>query len=98
MARQRLLKQQRLLTHQGLLHRLGAWLRVEQQLSAPVRTRGHGRQQRVRLRQRQALLRQLLEALPERQRLNLRPSGWWFWRALRWGGPGLLLGWILAQR
>jgi hypothetical protein len=52
----------------------------------------------VRVRQRQALVRQLLEALPERQRLNLLPSGWWFWRALRWGGPGLLLGWILARR
>ena len=89
---------QRLLQHQGLLHRLGAWLRVEQQLSTPVRAGGHRRQQRVRVRQRQALVRQLLEALPQQQRLNLMPSGWWFWRALRWGGPGLLLGWILARR
>jgi len=88
---------QRLLQHQGLLHRLGAWLRVEQQLTAPLRAGRHSRQQRVRLRQRQALVRQLLEALPEQQRLNLMPSGWWFWRALRWGGPGLLLGWILAR-
>ena len=88
---------QRLSQYQGLLHRLGAWLRVEQQLSTPVRAGGHRRQQRVRVRQRQALVRQLLEALPERQRLNLMPSGWWFWRALRWGGPGLLLGWILAR-
>ena len=89
---------QRLSQYQGLLHRLGAWLRVEQQLSTPVRAGGHRRQQRVRVRQRQALVRQLLEALPDQQRLNLLPSGWWFWRALRWGGPGLLLGWILARR
>lgn len=81
----------------ALLHRLSSWLKIERQLAAGSTIAGGNRQQRVRTRQRTDLVRRLLEVIPDQQRLLLPSSGWWFWRALRWGGPGVLLGLLLAK-
>jgi len=50
-----------------------------------------------RSRQRQHLARQIME-MPLEGWLRPQPSGEWLWRALRWGGPALALGWWLSQR
>jgi hypothetical protein len=50
-----------------------------------------------RSRQRQYLARQIME-MPLEGWLRPQPSGEWLWRALRWGGPALALGWWLSQR
>jgi hypothetical protein len=81
----------------ALLHRFSGWLQIERQLAAGSTIARGNRQQRVRIRQRTGLVRRLLEVIPDQQRLLHPSSGWWFWRALRWGGPGVLLGWLLAK-
>ncbi|KGG26024.1 hypothetical protein EV13_2801 [Prochlorococcus sp. MIT 0702] len=50
-----------------------------------------------RSKQRRHLARQILE-IPSEQLLRSKSSGEWTWRALRWGGPGVALGWWLSQR
>ncbi|MCH2566263.1 MAG: hypothetical protein MKZ93_06655 [Prochlorococcus sp. ALOHA_A2.0_51] len=49
-----------------------------------------------RSKQRRQLARQILE-IPSEQWLRPKSSGEWIWRALRWGGPGVALGWWLSQ-
>ncbi|MFM1811917.1 MAG: hypothetical protein RLZZ336_855 [Cyanobacteriota bacterium] len=73
----------------GLLHHLGALLSLPAQtrLASGVR----GRRQRQRL----ALAQRLLDPLPPALRAG--GSGEWFWRPLRWGTLGLLLGWWLLR-
>ena len=50
-----------------------------------------------RSKQRSQLARQILE-IPSEQWLRPKWSSEWIWRALRWGGPGVALGWWLSQR
>ncbi len=50
-----------------------------------------------RSKQRQHLARQIMEIASEGW-LRPKSSGDWLWRALRWGGPGVALGWWLSQR
>ena len=52
----------------------------------------------IRRVQQRRLLRQLMEADPESLNWLLTPErGQRFWRALRWGGPALVLGWWLTR-
>lgn len=83
-------------TPSGALKRLAFWLTLERQLMMRPSKR-LGRHHRLRWRQRSALMRQVLEGQPSQEVFRPAPSGWWFWRAMRWGGPGLLLGWLLAR-
>ncbi len=51
-----------------------------------------------RRRQQRQLIQQCVEADPEGFRwLVRRDRGQRFWKALRWGGPGLLIGWWLSR-
>ena len=55
-------------------------------------------QRSIRRIQQRRLLRQLMEADPESLNWLLTPErGQRFWRALRWGGPALVLGWWLTR-
>jgi len=49
--------------------------------------------------QRQQLLKTIMDGspMPPEGWLSSKPSGALFWRALRWGGPGIALGWWLSQ-
>ncbi|MFM8606238.1 MAG: hypothetical protein ACKOBY_12100 [Cyanobium sp.] len=73
-----------------MLHHLAAVLNLAGRLSqegsgAPLRRR----------RQRLSLAQRLLDPLPQGLR-SPDQSAERFWRAIRWGGPGLLLGlWLL---
>lgn len=51
-----------------------------------------------RRRQQRQLIQQYVAADPEGFRwLVRRDRGQRFWKALRWGGPGLLIGWWLSR-
>ena len=74
------------------LHGLRSLLRVQ-----PRNWEGNDRRSRRRSQQRR-LLQQLIAADPDALGWLIKPErGHRFWRALRWGGPGLLLGWWLAR-
>ncbi len=47
--------------------------------------------------QRRRLIQQLVEGQNNLQWMRRPESNKLFWRALRWGGPGLLLGCVLAK-
>ena len=82
----------RQLRSRGGLHGLRSLLRYQ-----PRSWEGQDRRSLRRVQQRR-LLRQLLEADPESLNWLITPErGQRFWRALRWGGPALLLGWWLAR-
>ncbi|WP_413402422.1 MULTISPECIES: hypothetical protein [unclassified Synechococcus] len=82
----------RQLRSRGGLHGLRSLLRYQ-----PRSWEGQDRRSLRRVQQRR-LLRQLLEADPEALNWLITPErGQRFWRALRWGGPALLLGWWLAR-
>jgi hypothetical protein len=49
-----------------------------------------------RLRQHLELGQRLLDPLPKPLRAATG-QGEWFWRALRWGGSGMLLAWLLNR-
>ena len=52
----------------------------------------------IRRIQQRRLLRQLMEASPEALNWLITPErGQRFWRALRWSGPALVLGWWLTR-
>lgn len=74
---------------QGLLHHLAALLSLPGQ--ARQASGALGRRQRQRL----ALAQRLLDPLP--QGLATRGDGERFWRALRWGGGGMVLAWLLQR-
>ncbi|QNJ06127.1 hypothetical protein SynMEDNS5_01404 [Synechococcus sp. MEDNS5] len=51
-----------------------------------------------RRKQQRRLLQRCVDADPEGFRwLFSRERGQRFWKALRWGGPGLLIGWWLGR-
>ncbi len=64
-----------------------------------VQPRGwEGKEIRSRRRtQRRTLLQQLVESQNEFEWLFKPKSTTMFWRSLRWGGPGLLIGFVLAK-
>jgi hypothetical protein len=79
-----------------LLHHLEALLTVAgpRQASHPASASDQASERRRR--QRLSLAQRLLDPLP----VGLRAPGQaadLFWRALRWGGGGLLLGWLLQR-
>lgn len=81
-----------------VIHVLSGLLLITQQLKKRQRRSDLAQSlQERRKRQRYGLMERLVEANPGLQRLGSPPQGWWLWRALRWGGPPLLLGWWLAQ-
>jgi hypothetical protein len=75
-----------------VLHHLAAVLNLagrrvpEAESGAPLRRR----------RQRLSLAQRLLDPLPTGLR-SPDQGGKHFWRAIRWGGPGLLLAWWLLR-
>jgi hypothetical protein len=74
----------------GVLHHLAALLNLAGRRSQT----GNGAPQRRR-RQRLSLAQRLLDPLPQALRAPDQGAEL-FWRAIRWGGPGLLLGcWLL---
>lgn len=87
-----LLTLDRQLRGRGGLHGLRSVLRNQ-----PRSWEGKDPRSRRRIQQRR-LLRQLMEADPEALNWLIAPErGQRFWRALRWGGPFLLLGWWLTR-
>ena len=82
----------RTLRSRGGLHGLRSLLRFQPR-SWERKDRGS-----LRRRQQRRLLRQVIEADPEVLNWLITPErGQRFWRALRWGGPALLLGWWLSR-
>lgn len=81
--------------HGGWLHSLSALLAVvaRGERLKPLETGSAAR----RLRQRLELGQRLLDPLPAPLRGGLRQEQV-FWKALRWGGGGLLLAWWLLGR
>ncbi|MEI7951422.1 MAG: hypothetical protein WCH37_01910 [Synechococcaceae cyanobacterium ELA182] len=77
----------------GVLHHLGAVLSLG--LRQP-QSEGGGAQMRRR-RQRLAMAQRLLDPLPEGLCCTSRRNTESFWQALRWGGLGLLLAWLLQR-
>ena len=76
----------------GALHALQALLRLQ-----PRAWEAGDRRSRRRSQQRR-LLKELIAANPSQMEwLQSSEQGERFWRALRWGGPGLLLGWWLGR-
>lgn len=73
-----------------LLHHLAVVLTVAGRPTA----RGHSGLAQRRRKQRLELARRLLDPLPEALQPDSRPAER-FWSALRWGGGGLLLSWLL---
>ena len=47
--------------------------------------------------QRRRLIQQIIYSQNELEWIRRPESAEWFWRVLRWGGPGLLLGMILEK-
>ena len=79
----------------GVLHHLAALLTLASRPRAAVEPDNLGRQQRRR-RQHLALAQRLLDPLP----VALRAGGQGaelFWRAVRFGGAGVLLAWWLMR-
>jgi len=82
----------RQLRSRGGLHELRSLLRYQ-----PRSWEGKDRRSLRRMQQRR-LLRRLLDADPEVFNWLITPErGQRFWRALRWGGPALILGWWLTR-
>jgi hypothetical protein len=75
-----------------LLHHLAALLSLGERSGAGLPGGVADRRHRQHL----ALTRRLLDPLPPALRTPDRGAGR-FWRALRWGGPGLLIGWWLGR-
>jgi len=73
------------------LHALGTLIHVQ-----PRRWEGNEVRSRRRL-QRRNLLQQLVEGQDEFKWLFKPKSAQIFWRSLRWGGPGVLIGFVLAK-
>ena len=79
-----------------LLHHLEALLTLAGPRQGPHPARAFNQASERRRQQRLSLAQRLLDPLP----LALRAPGQEavrFWQALRWGGGGLLLGWILQR-
>ena len=79
----------------GVLHHLAALLTLASRALGSAEADNLGRQQR-RQRQHLALVRRLLDPLP----VSLRAGGHaaeLFWRAVRFGGAGMLLAWWLMR-
>jgi hypothetical protein len=79
----------------GVLHHLAALLTLASRPRAAAEADNLGRQQR-RQRQHLALAQRLLDPLP----VSLRAGGHGaelFWRAVRFGGAGVLLAWWLMR-
>lgn len=79
----------------GVLHHLGAILTLASRPRSAPEADNPGRQQR-RQRQHLALAQRLLDPLP----VSLRASGGGaelFWRAVRFGGGGVVLAWLLMR-
>ncbi len=82
----------RQLRSRGGLHGLRSLLRYQ-----PRSWEGKDRRSLRRIQQRR-LLRQLVDTDPEVFNWLITPErGQRFWRALRWGGPALVLGWLLTR-
>ena len=82
----------RQLRSRGGLHGLRSLLRYQ-----PRSWEGKDRRSLRRIQQRR-LLRQLVDTDPEVFNWLITPErGQRFWRALRWGGPALVLGWWLTR-
>ena len=82
----------RQLRSRGGLHGLRSILRYQ-----PRSWEGKDRRSLRRIQQRR-LLRQLVDTDPEVFNWLITPErGQRFWRALRWGGPALVLGWLLTR-
>ena len=82
----------RQLRSRGGLHGLRSLLRYQ-----PRSWEGKDRRSLRRIQQRR-LLRQMVDADPEVFNWLITPErGQRFWRALRWGGPALVLGWLLTR-
>ena len=82
----------RQLRSRGGLHGLQSLLRFQ-----PRSWEGKDRRSLRRFQQRR-LFRQLMDADPEVLNWLITPErGQRFWRALRWGGPALVLGWWLTR-
>ncbi len=79
-----------------LLHVLSGLVRLNQQLQRTSPPRGGSLHERRR-RQRSELVKQLVQAGDIFRNFKPIHSGWWLWKGLRWGGPGVLIGWWLAQ-
>ena len=76
----------------GGLHGLRSLLRYQ-----PRPWEGRDRRSIRRIQQRR-LMRQLIEGDPQALNWLMTPErGQLFWRALRWGGPAVFLGWWLAR-
>ena len=73
------------------LHALAALIHVQ-----PRRWEGNEVCSRRR-RQRRILLQQLVDGQDQFEWLFKPKSAPAFWRSLRWGGPGLLIGFVLAK-
>ncbi len=73
------------------LHALAALIHVQ-----PRRWEGNDVRSRRRS-QRRTFLQQLVQGQDEFEWLFKPKSTPIFWRSLRWGGPGLLIGFLLAQ-
>ena len=80
------------LTPPGVLHHLAAVLSLSQRRSSAELSGALMRRQRQRL----SLAQRLLDPLPEGLRSN-RQGSERFWQALRWGGLGLMLAWLLQR-
>jgi hypothetical protein len=79
-----------------LLHHLEALLTLAGPRQGPHPARALDQASERRRLQRLSLAQRLLDPLP----LGLRAPGQdaaIFWRALRWGGAGLLVGWLLRH-
>lgn len=79
----------------GVLHHLAALLTLASRPRIPAETDNRGRQQR-RQRQHLALAQRLLDPLPVALRAGGRVAEL-FWRAVRFGGAGVLLAWWLMR-
>ena len=74
-----------------LLHALATLIH-----SQPRRWEGNDVRSRRRL-QRRSLVQQLVEGQNEFNWIFKSKSTPIFWRSLRWGGPGILIGFVLAK-
>ncbi|MCT0252198.1 hypothetical protein KQ296_12295 [Synechococcus sp. CS-197] len=78
--------------HQRYLHQLGGLAGLQ-----PKTWEGSDRRSKRRKQQRR-LIQQCIEADPAAlQWLFIPERGQLLWKALRWGGPGLLIGWWLGR-
>ncbi len=76
----------------GVLHHLAAVLSLSQRQPPPEPIGALMRRRRQRL----ALAQRLLDPLPSGLRSS-RQGAERFWQAVRWGGLGLILAWVLQR-